>query len=464
MKKKICYLLMIFISIVGSKLIFGKDYHLNSNNLKEENLYVYSIFNSDEVLATMVDDEEFYYVSLVSSSKNNYQYVVIKYNLISNDEEYSYRFNSTEKLQNIKLFMQNKYIYLTSFNSNTYYKFDKHLNNVANGKLDLSKYDSYGIVNDEFIYTINNNIYYKNNLLDTVPVSCGKSIDIIYDRDTYLHFHNDNTGFGCLYDVSNKHIEYLDYADVDIIKERLLEYQSDRLSFKYDSDIYYFNDITESNNLEMHINGDYLFTIDTTNSNLNIYNLETRKIIYDRKLPELANANIKNVLINDYAYFILETENKETLFIWDYLKETRKNKDMIYYDEKEYKFKNNELKEEIKNQYNINVYMYDQGVEYFDNYYVIPSYDDILINSRLLSLQKILNENSYFGEEELVICFDKEIVANNTDHKSSILTYKNGHYVIAVNITDDNFKDIIISELVKINPNFSVNACEGDLS
>ena len=61
MKKKIGYLLLIVISVIGSRLIFGKDYHLNSDNLKEENLYVYNIFDSNRIVSTYVDEEEYYY-------------------------------------------------------------------------------------------------------------------------------------------------------------------------------------------------------------------------------------------------------------------------------------------------------------------------------------------------------------------------------------------------------------------
>ncbi len=451
MKKKICYLLMIVISIVGSKLIFGKDYHLNSNNLKEENLYLYNIFNKGEVLSTLADGEEFYYISLIDSNKS-FQYEIVKYNLINASESYNYRFNSNEELHNAKLFMQDGYLYLTSFNSKTYYKFDKHLNNIANSSIDTSKYDSFGILKDDFVYTINNEIYYQSKLYDTVPASCGKSIEIIYDKNTYLHFHNEDTGFGCLYNTSDKKIQYLDYEHVDIVKYKLLEYQNNRISFKYDGATYYFNDITESNNLEMHTNGDYLFTVDSSNNNLKIYNLEARKIIYERKIPELENSNVKNVLIGDYAYFIVEKDDNVNLFIWDYLKENRKSRDMIYYDEKEYKFKNNELKEEIKTLYNIDIYIYDQAGEYFDDYYVLPSYDDILINTRLTSLKKLLEENNYVFGDYIVILFEKDIASNNEDRRDTLVTYKNNHHVIAINITDDDFRYNILRELGDIYP------------
>ena len=79
MKKRISYLMLIVISIVGSRLIFGKDYHLNSNNLIQDNVYLYQIFDGKEVLSTYVDNEHFYYVTY-SNERSYYQYNVIKYN------------------------------------------------------------------------------------------------------------------------------------------------------------------------------------------------------------------------------------------------------------------------------------------------------------------------------------------------------------------------------------------------
>ena len=457
MKKRIGYLLLIVIAVLGSRLIFGRDYHLNSDSLKEENLYVYNNFEKSKILSTYVDEEEFYYLEVVKEDKTTNQYSVIKYNLTSNKKEEEYIFNSTEKLVNVNLFKQNGYIYLTSNNSDFYYKLDKNLNIVNQAVFKVNNIDLYGIYKDDVVYTINNEIFYGNKAYDVVPISCGKNTEIIYDRDTYLHFYNDSTGFGCLYDLVNKKIEYLDYENVDIIKDRLLEYQNNRLSFKYDGSTYYFNDITESNNLKMHDNGDYLFTIDTVNNKLRIYNIESRKIIYEKTIPELKGAEISNIMIDDYVFFLLTSDNKTKLYVWDYLKETRCSVDMISYDEKEYKFKNNELKEEIKNNYNIDVLMYDQAVDYFDNYYVIPSYDDILINSRLIILKEILDsfdKEMMTNIDSVKIFFDKDIISNNKDSESkSLVINKNNHHIIAINITDDNFKDIMKDELLKLYPN-----------
>ena len=456
MKKKIGYLLLIIISIVGSRLIFGRDYHLNSNNLKEENLYVYNSFENNEILATYVDEEEYYYVIKISEDNNVNQYGVIKHNLTSDKKEAEYIFNNYEKLDNINLFKSNGNIYLISHSSDFYYKFDKKLNVISKASFKVDNMDLYGVYKDDIVYTINNEIYYSLKPYGSVPASCGESKEIIYDYDTYLHFYDDKTGFGCLYNLVDKKIEYLDYENVDIVKNRLLEYQSNRLSFKYGGTTYYFNDITESNNIKMHDSGDYMFTIDTSNSKLKIYNIESRKIIYEKNVPDIKGGIISNIVIDDYVFFLVTKDNKTKLYVWDYLKETRHAKDMIDYNEKEYKFKNNELKEEIKNNYNIDVYIYDQAVDYFDEYYVVPSYDDILINSRLVTLKEILDsldkDKISYGLN-IKVFFDKDIVANNHDEETpALLVYKDDYYIIAVNITNDNFKDNFKNELLKLYP------------
>ncbi len=452
MKKKIGYILLILISVLGSRLIFGKDYHLNSNNLIENNLYMYNIFNNKKVVFTMVDNEYLYYVL---ESKNNLQYEIIKHNLISNKVVSQYMISTAFPLEKSQLFLYNGNLYFTALNSKIFYKFNKQLelideydvNNVA---------DSYSVYHNQMVTTLGNEINYQGKVYDTLPNSCGRNIETIYNSETYLHFHNSDTGFGCLYNLNSKQREYLDYEKILIINNRLLEYQDNRISFKYDGITYYFNDITESNNLKMHINGDYLFTIDTTTSTLRIYNIETSKIIYQKTLIELKDATVDNILIDDYAYFTVTRDKNTRLYIWDYLKETRTNKDMISYDEKEYKFKNNELKEEIKSKYNVDVYIYDQGVTYLENIYVIPSYDDILINSRLNTLKEILDRidastvNIFNG---LTICLDKDIISiNKEDNPSAIITMRNNLPIIAINITDDNFRTNMLEKLNILNP------------
>ena len=451
MKKKIGYLLLIVISILGSRLIFGKDYHLNSDNLIDNNLYLYNIFNKSDVSLTMLDDEYIYYV-LKNGSNKNIQYSVIKYNLISNKVVNEYKFVSP-LLKDIKMFDSNDYIYLTAINSDVYYKFNKKLELIDQIRSNYN-YEFYGVYNDNIVSINDNSVFYKNDLYDNLPKSCGKNSEIIYDKNTFIHFHNLDTGFGCLYSFDNKKIEYLDYEKVMIIGNKLLEYQDNRQSFKYNGNTYYFNDITESSNLKMHTSGDYLFTIDMTNFKLRIYNPETNKIIKERNFYELKDATIKDILIGDYVYFTIVKNNETRLYIWDYLKESRTNKDMISYNEKEYKFKNNELKEELKNLYNVNIFIYDKAVMYFPDGFVIPSYDDILIYSRLVILKDIFERMSIGEKAKLAniqIYFEKSITSSNGltnfDTLTSFDNYKNN---VAINITNDNFRNIIIEKLSMI--------------
>ena len=461
MKKKIGYLFLIIISVLGSKLIFGKDYHLNSDNLVDTNLYLYDIFNKNDVTLTMVDNENLYYI-LNGGNNSKMHYTLIKYNLISNKVINEYTFDTNYALKDIKMFDEGGKLYLTAINSNVFYVFNKNLE-LVNEKFTSNNYDSYGILNGSFITTVNNQIFKNESLYTTLPNSCGKVVEVIYSKDTFLHFHNNDTGFGCLYNINTKKREYLDYKDVSLVNDRLLEYQDNRLSFKYNGDSFYFNDINESNNLRMHVNGDYLFTIDVSNNLLKIYNLETDKIIYERGLIELNKAKISNILIDDYAYFTIVKDGVAKLYIWDYLKESRINKNMISYNEKEYKFKNNELKEEIKNKYNIDVYIYDQAVKYFEDVYVIPSYDDILINSRLQILKDVLEIsriNELSNHNKLIICLEKDIISNNSiENPKAMVRSNDSETILAINITNDDFKNVLIEKISIFNPN--INSISG---
>ena len=450
MKKKLGYIFLIIISIVGSKLIFGRDYHLNRDMLVNNNLYVYDIFGSNKVLSYFIDGQDLYYVS---ESPTNNQYDIVRYNLNSNKRISYYKFNSGKALNGVRIFKNSGNVYLTSLNDNVYYKLNSNLALITKDDNIDENYDSYGIYKDSFIYTIDNKIYIDGEVYETLPVSCGKNKEIIYDKDTYVHFHNYETGFGCLYNINDKKREYLDYENIDIVNNRFLEYQDNSLSFKYDGNIYYFNDISESNSLKMRVNGDYLFAVDNTKNNLNIYNLDTSKIIYQRNLSEIKGAIIGEIEIDDYVYFLVIKDGKYQLFIWDYLQETRVSKDMLSYNEKEYKFKNNEIKEEIKKDYNIDVYFYDQGIKYFSDFYVIPSYDDILINSRLNTLRDVLKtlNGELFSKIDLNIYFDKEIIFNNNQiNRTSYPIISNNEYDIVFQITNDNFKENLMYELFNL--------------
>ena len=83
---------------------------------------------------------------------------------------------------------------------------------------------------------------------------------------------------------------------------------------------------TENENLKMHKNGDYLFTYDSINNSLRIYNLDTRRIIYEKEVPEFKNQVIANVNIDKYAYFTVKNKNNTSIYIWDYLQSNRINK------------------------------------------------------------------------------------------------------------------------------------------
>ena len=295
----------------------------------------------------------------------------------------------------------------------------------------------------------NNQIFYNNKLYAEIPENCGYNQDIIYSDNTYVRFYNYDRNLGCLYNLNNRSTYYLEYDNVDAIFSKYLEYQNNSLKFIYNNESFYLNDITENYNLKMHRNSDYLFTYDSTNYYLRIYNLDTKRIIYEKYVPEFKNCVIENVNIDDYVYFTVNDENNSYIYVWDYLKSNRINKSMIIQNEKEYKFENDKLVSEIKEKYNINVYLYDQAVTYVNNVYVIPSYDEVLIHTRLLSLRDLLEANNYYGEEKNVY-FDKEIYLENSKHslKSYIAINKN-QKAYMVSLVNNEFEDEVFNLIIK---------------
>ena len=50
--------------------------------------------------------------------------------------------------------------------------------------------------------------------------------------------------------------------------------------------------------------------------------------------------------------------------------------------------------------------------------------------------------------------FDKDIISNYEENIVSQMVYKEGYYVIVINITNDNFETNIRKELANVYPNF----------
>lgn len=446
MKKKFVYILMLFIAIAGCRILYGINYGLNSQMLVKDNLYRYDIFETNDAIDTLIDGKYIYYITSLS---NDYSF--IKYDYTKDKVIKEYHFNSGYSLGDLKIIKDNSNFYLTSELSNEIYVFNSNLELL---KTISASQDNlvYGLYHNDIFMINENKIYYNNNTYDELSATCGNIQEIIYHDNPYLKFYNYERNLGCLYNMNNKSIYYLDYDGIDIIKGNYLEYMMDSLKFRFDNQEYYFSDITENSNLKLSEDADYLFTYDSTNKKLRIYNLETRKIIYEKKTDFSDNSYISNIKISNYAYFTVFENNKNYLYIWDYLKDNRTNYSMYTNNDKEYKFKNDRLMQEIKDKYDINVYMYDEAARYFHDIYVVPSYDNILINTKLNELDSVLSElHDHLLNKKINIFFEKNILSSPTNEKILATTeFIDNQYNLIINITDDNFKDNLFQELNKI--------------
>ncbi len=446
MKKRFIYIFMIILAILGCRILYGINYGLNNNMMVADNLYRYDIFGINSALDTLIDGKYIYYIT---SLINDYSFV--KYDFTKDKVVKEYHFKSESSLGDLKIIENNNKFYLTSELSNNIYIFNDNLDLLQT----ISSTDdmqAYGLYNNNIFAINNNKIYYNNKQYDEISSSCGKVQNIIYHNNPYIKFYNYERSLGCLYNMNSKSIYYLDYDGIDIINDNYLEYMMDSLKFRFDNQDYYFSDITENSNLKISEDADYLFTYDSTNKKLRIYNLETRKIIHEKKVDFNDNSYVSNVKISNYAYFTVYENNKNYLYIWDYLKDNRTNYNMYINNDKEYKFKNDKLLQELKEKYDVSVYMYDEAVKYFEGVYVIPSYDNILINTKLNELDKVLsNINFDIKNKNINIYLEKSII-NDSDNRKllSLTNYNNTNIDIIINITDDNFKDNLLNELNKI--------------
>ena len=445
MKKKFIYIFMVILAIVGCRLLYGINYGLNSDMVVKDNLYRYDIFGTNDALDTLIDGKYIYYIT---SMEKDYSF--IKYDYTKDKVIKEYHFSNDLDLGDLKIIKDNNTFYLTSEISSKIYVFNNDielLKTLASSKKNMT----YGLYKNNIFDVNENKIYLNDNIYDELSSTCGDIQEIIYHNSPYLRFYNYERSLGCLYNMDNKSVYYLDYDGIDIIKDNYLEYMMDSLKFRFNNQDYYFTDITENSNLKISEDADYLFTYDSTNKKLRIYNLETRKIIYEKKLDFSDNSYVSNVKIDNYAYFTVYENNKSYLYIWDYLKDSRVNNNMLTNNEKEYKFKNDSLLQDLKNKYQINVYTYDEAVKYFEGIYVIPSYDNILINAKLNELDSLMdNYKDYIGNKIVNIYLEKNIVDNSNQRLLSKTMVNDNKYDIIVNITDDNFKDNLLNELNKI--------------
>ena len=82
MKKRIGYLMLVVIAIVGSRLLYGINFNLNNDAKIGDNLYRYDVINGQTILDIKLDGNYLYYITHNNNEK--YKYNFIKYDLVNN--------------------------------------------------------------------------------------------------------------------------------------------------------------------------------------------------------------------------------------------------------------------------------------------------------------------------------------------------------------------------------------------
>lgn len=432
-----------------------------------KNLYAFDIFSKGEnVISTKIDGKYLYYISYENEETENtdINYKIVKFNLYKNKEENEYKFNANSVYDANIIFDGSKIIIISKL---TGYKLTlnkelKFIDEIKNNSNEENSNKLFGLYDSKKLYTTSNEIYVDDKLYDEVSKECGNASDIYYKKDTYIYYTNTDTNLSCLYNINNKKTTHLLSNEIELYNNGFIYsiFNTSKIvkySNGYEDELYLNADY---NNYTINDAGNLLFSVNDT-SHLKIYDIENRKINYELELNNIDDYSyVSELNINSYAYYLESIDDKLVYYVWDYKKDNNVNKDMVKINKVDYEFENMTLIDELDNEYNINVYAYESSVRYFNDFYALPSTDDILINNKLKELKELLSNYTkemftqfkYNKNEGIKIYLTNKVAPSDlTTQISDPAAYSNkidNDYIIAINITLDSFKTNICHEMM----------------
>lgn len=464
MINKIKIILIIIFLLATITLMYcktTKKINLSENNLIKDNLYKYKITKDYESILAIKDDKNYIYVlSSKETEKDIKEYKLIKYDLeLSNIEEEAI-FNTKDIEPSI--IIKDNYVNVVSSNNVNIYKFDKSLKLINKLEKDIDDHDLYGEYKEQPLLIKDNEIYIYDKLYDKVLASCNKATSIIYKDNSFIYFNNEELNISCIYNIDKKTTDYLNDSIIEPINNgyMLYNYKDNKIIIKKENEKkYYLNSKEETSNIKVNSEGTKLITYSDESKELKIYDLESNKIINKIKLNLSSEEFISLFILNDLAYVVVTNSISYDLYVWNY-KENTLNESMISHSDSKNKIDSYELVTKIKDEFNVNVYIYDKGVRFFNDFYALPSYDDELIYDSLSKTYRILsNFNKEFYDEFYindnngieVYLTDKVAPSDlNTQIKnpSAYSLVMNNTYIIALNINTNSYEKTLCHELM----------------
>ncbi len=461
-KTKIIFIIIFL--LVGFSIVYyvtTKKINISENNLIKDNLYKFKITNDYEKILSMKEDKNYIYVLILKETKEAIkEYKLIKLDLELSNIEREVNFNTTE-INEPSIIIKENYIKVISNNSVNIHKFDKSLKLISKLEKDINGYDLYGEYNEETLFIKDNKIFIGDKLYDEVLSSCNKATSIIYKDDSFIYFKNDELNISCVYNINKKTTDYLDNSIIERINNGYMLYNNKdniiRIK-KENEEKYYLSSIEETSYLKINDNGTKLITFDNKIDELKIYDLEKNKIINKIKL-DLKNEDFVSLFIlNNLAYVVITNSISYDLYVWNY-KENILNENMISHSDSKSKIDSYELATKMNDKFDVNIFIYEKGVRYFQDFYALPSYNDDLTYDRLNKTYDILN---YFNKE-----FFDEFNKNNNgieiyltgkvapsdlktqiENPSAYSLVMNNTYIIAIDINTNDYSRTLCHELM----------------
>ncbi len=467
MKYKIKIILIIIFLLAISTLIYCftiKKYRLPQENLIGNNLYKFKITKDYEEIISIKESKNYLYIltsEFTDTDITEKEYKILKYNIETAKVEKENTFK-TEILTEPIIIIDNDHIKVISNNNINIHKFDKNLEYKSKSQKDVEENTLYGEYNNNLIFIKDNKIFLKDKLYDTVLKTCGKSYNIIYKENTYVYFNNDEINVSCLYNINKKTTEYFDNSNIEPFNDGYMLYNLNDNKIiikKTNEEKYYLNSKDEIPYVRINDEGNKILTFNDNTKEFKVYDIEQKKIINKLKLNLMDEDFVPLLIINDLVYIVTTNGVNYDLYIWDYNKDTL-SEDMITYNNTKDKIDSYELTTKIKDELNVNVYIYDKGVRYFNDFYALPSYDDELTYDKLNKTYEILNNFNkdffdkfkYKNNNGLEIYLTDKVAPSDLttqiENPSAYSLVVDGTYIIAMDINNSDYEKTLCHELM----------------
>lgn len=412
--KHIKRIIVVIILLLGSFLIFKTS---NKRIIKK-----YDITKDYEEIISIKPYKDYVYILTTKSSnnKNNTDYRIIKYNIKSSYIKDETSFN-VMTLLNPVIDITSSNIDITSSNGETL-RFNNRLQDIKK---------------------------ITNKVPSNIPSVC-KEDNVTFLGSKYIVMNNSNVDITCVYNEDGKTIDYFDTNNVIPFDNGYLTFKNNEVTIKKE-----IKEVISINfkDIKINKNGTSLLTISDSNE-LVVYDLTNKTILNKLKLNINDNEFISLLYIDSLVYYIVTDGIKSYMYTWDY-KDKPINDKIISI--KEYtKVDNYYLASKIKNDFNVNINIYENSINTNEDYYTLPLLDNNKIYNSLTKVYEVFTSLSKefmkdFNSDIELYLSDK-IISKELTKPNGYSLLKDNKYIIAID-TNSTLESTLYHELMHIIEN-----------